>query len=342
MTLPGENRLMKRSRFPLYAWGVLLYTLLVILWGAYVRATGSGAGCGRHWPLCNGQVVPRAPQIETIIEFTHRLSSGLLGILVIVLLLWAFRVFPKGHAVRKAAVLSLVFVITEGLVGAGLVLFEWVAHNDSVARALSMAVHLVNTFLLLGSLTLTAWWATTVTSAYTGPVLRLRQERRRSMLLAIGLLLVAMVSAAGAVTALGDTLFPAGSLSEGVARDFSPTAHFLERLRIWHPILAVGTALYLFTTLGLLLEKSPSEEVRRFVKITHAFVAIQIVAGAVNIVLLAPVWMQLVHLLLADAVWLSLTLLAAVSLREPAVVASGETAAEAVVVERELPPVGAG
>ena len=312
----GVNR-----RFRNYAWGVLAYNVLVILWGAYVRATGSGAGCGRHWPTCNGVVIPREPEVETIIEFTHRLTSGLAGILVIGLVIWAFRSYVKGHPVRKSSIFSLIFIIVEGAVGAGLVLLELVAQNDSVARAYWMAGHLANTFLLLGALTLTAWWAATLSPTVRGRVLRLRERGREIWLLALALLLIMIVSAAGAVTALGDTLFPAGSLAEGVARDFSPTAHFLERLRIWHPLLAILSAIYIFTSLGLILDRRSGPTVKRFVRLVQLLVAGQIAAGFVNLLLLAPVWMQLVHLFLADAVWISLMLLAA------AVVAEGTPAA---------------
>ena len=137
------------DRFARYSWFVLAYNIAVILWGTAVRATGSGAGCGSHWPLCNGEVLPRAPRIETIIELTHRVTSGLAGILVIVLVVMAFRNRPKGHPARRMAVLSLIFIITEGAVGAGLVLFELVADNQSMARALFMGTHLVNTFFCL-------------------------------------------------------------------------------------------------------------------------------------------------------------------------------------------------
>ena len=129
------------------------------MWGAYVRATGSGAGCGNHWPLCNGEVFPRAPQVETIIEYSHRLSSGIALLLVLGLLIWGFRIFSQGHQVRIGASFSLIFIITEALVGAGLVFFEWVAKDASTGRVKSMSIHLINTFLLLASLTLTAWWA---------------------------------------------------------------------------------------------------------------------------------------------------------------------------------------
>ncbi|HSM57361.1 MAG TPA: COX15/CtaA family protein [Candidatus Sulfomarinibacteraceae bacterium] len=323
---------MKQRGFAKYAWGVLGYNILVILWGAYVRATGSGAGCGRHWPLCNGEVVPRAPEIETIIEYVHRTSSAFAGVLVIILLVWAFRAYGKGHAVRKAAVFSLIFIITEGLVGAGLVLLEWVGDDDSVGRAVTMALHLSNTFLLLGALGLTAWWATTMDDDDYRAPLQLRGQGRRAWLLGVGLLLIMVVSAAGAVTALGDTLFPSETLAEGVARDFSPTAHFLERLRVWHPLLAVLTALYLFTTLGLVQAQRGDERTRRLVRLVQLLLVAQLAAGAINLILLAPVFMQLLHLLLADAVWLALVFLSASAL---------ETSPEPVA-ERQMQLSGAG
>ena len=138
---------------------VLIYNVPVILFGAFVRATGSGAGCGSHWPLCNGQVIPRAENVETLIEFSHRMMSGLDGFLVLALLVWAFRVFPPEHRVRYGAIFSLFFTLTEALIGAVLVKNGWVVDNDSVGRAVVLSAHLANTFLLLGALKLTAWWA---------------------------------------------------------------------------------------------------------------------------------------------------------------------------------------
>jgi protoheme IX farnesyltransferase len=90
-----------------YAWGVLVWNVLVALWGAYVRATGSGAGCGAHWPTCNGEIIPRAPQVETLIEFTHRATSGLAFLAVLALLILALRTLPKGHPARFGAGLSM-------------------------------------------------------------------------------------------------------------------------------------------------------------------------------------------------------------------------------------------
>jgi len=296
---------MKLNRFAKYAWGVLAFNLFVILWGAFVRASGSGAGCGSHWPLCNGEVIPHSPQLETIIEFTHRMTSGLSLLLVVGLLVWAFRAYPKGHSVRLGAVLAMIFMVTEALIGAVLVLFSWVAKNESIGRVISVALHQANTFLLLASLTLTAWWAS------GGKPIRLKGRGIGLWALGLGLFGVLILGVSGVVNALGDTLFPAKSLAEGISQDFSPTAHFLIRLRVWHPIIAISVGLYLIFVCGLVGMFRPEPILRRFVGLLIAFVLLQLTAGLVNVLLLAPVWMQLVHLFLADMVWIALVLVTA-------------------------------
>jgi cytochrome c oxidase assembly protein subunit 15 len=136
----------------------LFYTLAVIVWGAFVRITGSGAGCGDHWPLCNGEIIPRSPTLETVIEFTHRFTSGILLLLMVAWVFSVFRTFVKGHPARLTVVWSAVFLVIEALLGAGLVVFEMVADNPSVARGWWMAAHLANTFILLGWMVLTVWF----------------------------------------------------------------------------------------------------------------------------------------------------------------------------------------
>jgi heme A synthase len=302
--------------FARYAWAVVAYNILVILFGALVRATGSGNGCGANWPLCDGALIPETSNLAQVIEWTHRISSAFAGVLVIVLLVWAFRVYRPGHAVRRAAVASLFFIITEGAVGAGLVLLELVGDNASLARAYWMAGHLVNTFLLLAALTATAWWATTLHREDTSWPLRLRQGRLAAML-GGGLLLIMLVSALGAITALGDTLYPAASLSEGIARDFADDSHFTEQLRVWHPVLAVFSAIYLYIVLAITMQARPAPLVRRWARIAQLLLATQMAAGFLNLFLLAPLWMQIVHLFLADSVWIALLLVSFNALAEP-------------------------
>jgi len=294
-----------------YAWAVLAYNLLVVLWGAYVRASGSGAGCGSHWPLCNGETIPRVPQIATIIEFTHRLTSGLALISVVILLIWAFRKFEKGSLVRKGAVLSIVFMLLEAAIGAGLVLFEYVAENKSIARALFMSVHLVNTFLLLAAIALTAWFASVKQA-----VISFKKQGLLIPAFLTGFLAMLLLGVSGAVAALGDTLFPANSLSEGFAQDFSPTAHILLRLRIIHPFLAPIVSVYAIVLAVIANVSRPSVWVRRCSFAVIALIVIQLSVGLINLVLLAPIPLQLIHLLLADFTWLSLVLLCASALEK--------------------------
>ena len=306
------------TRFARYGWAVLGYNLLVILWGAYVRASGSGAGCGAHWPLCNGEVIPRAPALETIIELTHRATSGVALLLVVGQLAWARRIAPRRGPLWWAAHAAMALMHTEALVGAGLVLFEMVAENASLARAWWLAAHLLNTFGLLAMLGLVPWLASRAgaTRSTFGAVLRAVWQaagRERGLLLVAlgGTLLLGMT---GAITALGDTLFPSRSLAEGFAQDVSPTAHLLVRLRVIHPTLAVAMAAVLLLTAGVCAARRPSIETRRFGLAVAALVLTQLLAGVVNLVLLAPTWMQLVHLLLADLLWLALVGLVATTL----------------------------
>lgn len=294
---------MNHRKISVFYWFVLSYNVFIILWGALVRATGSGAGCGSHWPLCNGVVVPKSPDLETLIEFTHRLTSGIALILVFVLLFLAFRYYPKRHLVRYGAVLSTVFIITEALIGAGLVLFGWVATDASSARIISIALHLTNTFFLLAFLTLTAWWSTN--SAW----IFLEGHKLLVILFAIAFGGVLLVGVTGAITALGDTLFPSETLMEGIQEDFSGTANFLIKLRVWHPITAVITGFYLLFLSMLMTLFFDIKWIKRFGWILFIIVFIQLTAGIINLILLAPVWLQLVHLLLADLIWINLVLL---------------------------------
>jgi cytochrome c oxidase assembly protein subunit 15 len=291
------------SRFARYAWGVLGYNLLVVLWGAYVRASGSGAGCGEHWPTCNGEVVPRAASVETMIEFTHRLTSGLALLLTVGLVVAAVRLYPLGSRVRKAAWTTLAFMIAEALLGAGLVIFGLVANDDSVARAIVICAHLVNTLALLGFMALTAWWADRPG--------RLDLNKPEARWFSMSISGVFLIGVTGAIAALGDTLFPATSLAEGLAADMEPGAHFLLKLRGFHPVLAVliGTGLFY---LGKHLRSHAVSS--RAAGLLMVLVCVQIVVGFTNLAMLAPIYLQLIHLLLADAVWIVLIILSASTL----------------------------
>jgi cytochrome c oxidase assembly protein subunit 15 len=318
MTNPGVQSQRKFERLSLaLVWG----SVAVVLWGAFVRVTGSGAGCADHWPLCNGVLIPRAPKLQTLIELTHRVTSGALGILALVVLAGAFRAYRRGSPVRRAAVVAFVLMVVESAIGALLVKKGLVAEDRSEARAFVVALHLCNTFLLLGA------QLVTYRLARTGDGLLLTGRRGLAGALFGILALVVALGASGAITALGDTLFPAQSLQAGVAADFASDAHFLVRLRIWHPALAVLTGVLLVYFAQHLRASSKNPSVRRWALWLSAVFVLQLGVGALNLLLLAPVYVQLPHLLFADLTWLCAVELVLALLRNQASPQSAASAA---------------
>jgi heme A synthase len=281
---------------------VLAFNLPVILWGAYVRISFSGDGCGANWPLCGGgQVIPRAMSTPRLIEFTHRAMTSADTLLILTLLVWAFLAFPKRNCVRRYASLSMLFLLIEALLGAGLVLLRLVAHNASWARALYLSAHLTNTMLLLAALTATAWAALrnkAKSSIFDAP---------RSVL--AGAVIAVVVSVTGAIAALGDTLFPASSIAGGLAQDFSSTSSMLLRLRVFHPAVAIAGAIYLVWMSAQFLRRPDGDPAKSAATRVLSLTLFQLAVGAVNITLLAPIWMQLTHLLIADIVWIAIVVL---------------------------------
>lgn len=290
-----------RKRFSTFAFAILCLNVLVILWGAVVRATGSGAGCGSHWPLCNGEVVPLQPEIETLIEFTHRLSSGLAFLGVVGMVLLSRRTFPSSHPVRRYALLSLVFIIVESLIGAGLVLFELVGTNTSISRATVVSVHLINTLILLGFLSLT-WWRSNFPQEKQKASGGFFPSKKEISLFGSFILLIGV---SGAIAALGNTLFPSSNLVEGIQKDFDPTSHFLIRTRVFHPVFAIFGAVFVLALIYRALESDSRSIVRNLGWMVIGLGALQLLAGLVTLFLLAPVWMQIVHLFLADLLWIA-------------------------------------
>jgi cytochrome c oxidase assembly protein subunit 15 len=282
-----------------FAWGVVGYNILVILWGAVVRATGSGAGCGDRWPLCNGDFFPHHPRLATIIEFAHRSMTGVCAFLVVALVVWTFYATKKGHRARKAAIASVVLLVTEALLGAVLVLGGYVEHNVSTARVAMQAVHFTNTMLLLGALSLTAWW---VGDPRRGE--HSSSSNGRVWPAAIAVAATIVMGATGALAALADTLFPSPSLQAALASDFAASSPMLVRMRWIHPAAAVvGLCCVLWMVMRVRSRMS---------WIVAGLLGLQFVLGIADVLLLAPVWMQILHLLGADLYWVALVTLAAV------------------------------
>jgi cytochrome c oxidase assembly protein subunit 15 len=302
---------------------LLLLTLAVILWGAWVRVTGSGAGCADHWPLCNGEIFPRSPRAETLIELTHRVTSSLAGLLSIAVFWLSRRRFERGHPVRAAAAWSLALMLVEGAIGALLVKKGLVAKDASEARAFVVGLHLCNTFLLLSAQALTY----ELSREQLAP--RLRGHGKTALWLGGSLLLLLLLGASGAVTALGDTLFPAASFDAGVAQDFASDAHFLVRLRVYHPLLAVLIGALIVYVAQQLRAAYSSASVSRWASRVTLLYVLQVGLGSLNLLLLAPALIQLAHLLLADLTFIAVVELglAALSSAPAALQVSLESAA---------------
>jgi heme A synthase len=292
------------NRFAKYSWGVLAWIVLVILWGTVVRATGSGAGCGNHWPGCNGEIIPTPQHIQTVIEFVHRTMSGLGLILVLVLLVWGLSIYPKGSHQRIGFVGASIFIVLEAMLGAGLVLFKLVGSDSSIFRAVAISLHLLNTFILLAFLALNAWWA-----AGGGP-LTFKQPGWLLLQFALGLAGIILIGMSGAITALGDTLFPSTSLTHTLAEQSDQNAHFLIQLRIYHPVIAILVGVFTFSVARSIFNRSTNSLQKKLSSLLCGLIILQWIAGITNVLLLAPVGMQMVHLFLADLVWISFILLA--------------------------------
>lgn len=308
---------LKLDRFAKYAWFVLAYNVVVILWGVFLRASLSGDGCGEHWLTCGGEVVPSAPQLKTQIEFFHRMTSSLAGIIVIGLLVSAIVKWSKEKSAHnkllvRMSIASLLFIVIEGILGGLLVLTGNTAANWTPTRPFWMAAHLINTFTLLAILTLTAWFASGGKSFSFS-----KADRKVLFLMFLGVFGIFIVGMSGSIAALSSMLFPSSSLSEGIAKDFSATSHYILRLRVFHPILSILTGVFLIFLAGFLRKKDEQNpQTRRWSNVLSALVLLQFASGAITLLTLAPIVLQLIHLLLADAVWIAFVLLAASFLAE--------------------------
>lgn len=294
------------SAFAKYARLVLAYNIVVILWGVFLRASKSGDGCGQFWLTCNGEVVPSARELKTVIEFSHRISSGVAFVAVLALLIWAFHKFEKGNPVRKTALVSFVFIITEALVGAGLVLTGNTAEALTSARPFWAIGHLTNTFVLLAFLSLTAWFAG------TGRSTSLNAEPKTLLLMGMAVIALLLVGMSGSVAALSSMLFPSVSVSEGIVKDFADSSHGLLRLRLSHPLLSIITSVYIIFLAGWLKRQPDTKPaVGYWSNILSGLIFVQVAFGALTLLTLGPIIMQLGHLLLADAIWISFVLMSA-------------------------------
>jgi len=292
----------KVNWFARFAWFALGYNLLVILWGVFLRASYSGDGCGQHWLTCHGEAIPSAPELKTVIEFSHRITTALAGIVVLILAGWAFSKHHRGEKVRIFAVLSLLFIIIEGAIGGGLVLTGNTAANWTPTRPYWTAGHLVNTFALIAFLSLTAWSANRVVKFR-------RLATVEIAVVILGIAAIFLVGISGSMASLAHMLFPSESIAEGIAKDFDPNSHWLLRLRILHPIISILTVVLLSFIAGWMKRRVPASlGTASWSRNLSILLFLQLAFGAVTLLTLAPILMQLGHLLLADVVWIAFVL----------------------------------
>ncbi len=312
-TVPVHAHRLPSHALQRFAWGVLGFFIATILWGAVVRATGSGAGCGDHWPLCNGTVMQQAPTLHTMIEFSHRVSAGAIdSILVLALAVWTWRRTGAGHLARWAIGAAILLTVTEGALGAVLVKMGLTAGSRSPLRAPVEALHLSNTLLLLAALTLTAH--------FLGRHAGYMRDNVRMTAPFVGLaslVVVLIVAVTGSLAALGDTLFPPSSLGAAFAQDFSSTSEWLVRWRWTHPTVALLAGVFLIWLLVRAARRRSRWDNRALSALVLILLALQFVLGILDVVFLAPVWLQILHLLGADVLWVAIVVLAARLTIEP-------------------------
>ena len=273
-----------------YAKAGLLLSIASILAGAFVRATGSGDGCGATWPTCKGKIIPALSDTSELIEFSHRSVSGVL--LVVTLIIFAkTRKFQKESLVRTVTNYLTFFVIFEALIGAVIVIFEWVGLNSSLPRIIAVPIHLVNTFGLLGSYAI-------LYKILQDYLQNIKNMFNKNFLLISSLFLLS--GATGSITALADVLFPSASFVEGFLADFDRTSEVLTRLRILHPIISstLSIVLYVYAT-GIRKKYNVS------VKPLQTLILIAVFLGVINVLSNIVLPLSILHLAIADFLWIS-------------------------------------
>jgi cytochrome c oxidase assembly protein subunit 15 len=295
---PALHEPRSRSGARAWAWATLAFFVIVVLEGAVVRATSSGAGCGDRWPLCNGEVLPHFHRVATIIEFLHRSLTGICTAMFAGLIVWTFYATPKRHPARLASIVAGVLLLIEGALGAVLVLGHYVERNTSDSRVLIQSVHFTNTMLLLAS--------ATVVAVLLGRGIRIVGAASLRLPMMLTLLATIVTGATGSVAALADTLFPSVSLRAAIAADFAANSPLLVRMRWMHPaasLLAVCGSLWM----AALLRRAGALKGANLLLLN---LGMQIVIGIADVLTLAPTWIQVLHLLGADLFWITLSAIA--------------------------------
>ena len=290
------------SRISILSWTTLWLTVAVVIGGALVRATDSGAGCGESWPICGGQIIPEIGNYHTAIEISHRLMTGLLGMVLVTLFLLVRRQYDKTHRLRRAVFAAGVLLIIESLLGASLVIFGWVEFDASIARLIVVPIHLVNTFLLVAAMVLVAFFAG------GGRGFRVDLSKTLDKVIAACLGIVLVIGATGALNALADTLIKSDALRPAAGDEVQVTEAVLRQIRTIHPFVAIigGLALYMLVRF---LTAGAGKRVRLLGVGVQGIIWVQFIVGLLNIALNVPLEIQLIHLFVADVLWILVVLI---------------------------------
>ena len=269
--------------------GIIL-SILSILAGAFVRATGSGDGCGSTWPTCKGKIIPQLSDPSEVIEFSHRSISGILLIVTLIIFIKS-RNMSKGTLVRTTVNFLTFFVVFEAAIGAVIVLYEWVGLNSSLPRIIAVPIHLVNTFGLL------ACYAV-LYKVLLNNFKNIKQLWDRRFVFVAFLFLLS--GATGSITALADVLFPSTSFYEGLMEDFDRTSELLTRLRILHPIVATGLSVAL-----IIESRKIQKDYKIDVKFLQLLVIVAVTLGVLNVLSNIVLLLSIFHLAIADLLWIT-------------------------------------
>lgn len=269
--------------------GIVL-SILSILAGAFVRATGSGDGCGSTWPTCKGKIIPQLSDTSEIIEFSHRSISGIL-LIVTLIIFTKSRNMSKGSITRTTVNFLTFFVVFEAAIGAVIVLYEWVGLNSSLPRIVAVPIHLVNTFGLLACYAI-------LYKVLLNNFKNIKQLWDRRFVFVAFLFLLS--GATGSITALADVLFPSASFYEGLMEDFDRTSELLTRLRILHPIVATGLSAAL-----IIESRNIQKDYKIDVKFLQLLVIVAVTLGVLNVLSNIVLLLSIFHLAIADLLWIT-------------------------------------
>jgi heme A synthase len=297
---------MKNQRFAVYTWGVLFYTIGVVLLTAYVQAV-----CHSNGLLCH-LTAPISPVANlSLLEWAYHISAAGALLLTGALLVWSRRVYERGAAVRRVAWLAMGFAILDVLTGARAMQVAQMDTYVSTTHMLWMLLDLSTTLLLVANLALCAWWAA------GNAIMQTRPDGLISIAMGSVFVLLLLVSASGSIATPDSARFATVTVAASLQADVHTMFQVLNRMGDLHPVLAMLMSIYVAGVAWLMYHHTQTSTTRRLAVLVTVFIILEIVVGVLNLTLLTPIALQLLHLLLHTLLWITLTLLASEALAWP-------------------------